>query len=67
MEDKVCACIAEILEEVVTPDTRQAECEAWDSLAHIRMIAALEELDISIPFEEVLEIQQVKDFFKFIK
>ena len=43
-------------------DTKREELDEWDSLAHIQLILELEsEYDIKIPFEEVVEINSIKD------
>ncbi len=49
-------------------DTKREELDEWDSLAHIQLILELEsEYDIKIPFEEVVEINSIKDILKYIE
>ncbi|WP_425449710.1 acyl carrier protein [Dethiothermospora halolimnae] len=68
--DKIFKVICEVLnisEGEIDVNTSRDYLEEWDSLAHIQIIAELEEqMDISIPFEEVAEIKEVKDFKKYI-
>lgn len=70
MENKIYQVIADILEVDVANITKEMcmeNVEEWDSIAHIRIIAELEEvLGMQIPFEKVLEIKRVGDFFEFI-
>lgn len=65
MKDKVLRLIEEILqapEGAVTPETKIADVEEWDSLAHVMIIGALEEqLGIEIPLDEAVEITCVQE------
>lgn len=65
MKDKVLRLIEEILqvpEGTVTPETKIADVEEWDSLAHVMIIGALEEqLGIEIPLDEAVEITCVQE------
>ena len=65
MECKVLRLIEEILqvpEGAVTPETKIADVEEWDSLAHVMIIGALEEqLGVEIPLDEAVEITCVQE------
>lgn len=65
MEEKVLRLIEEILkvpQGTIQPDTRIEDVEQWDSLAHVMIIGALEEqLGISIPLDEAVEIASVTE------
>jgi len=40
----------------------------WDSLAHIQLVASIEEeFNLSIPFEEVANINCLADFLKYLE
>lgn len=60
--------VNEILKiEDCTLNTNRKETESWDSLAHVMLIAEIEsKFNISIPFEEIGNIEKVNDFFKYI-
>lgn len=68
MKEKIIALINEILrlpEGTVTEDTLAADLEEWDSLAHVLIIGALEEnLGISIPLDEAVELTGVADILR---
>lgn len=65
MKDKVLRLIEEILqapEGAITPETKIADVEEWDSLAHVMIIGALEErLGVGIPLDEAVEITCVQE------
>lgn len=65
MKDKVLRLIEEILqapEGAITPETKIADVEEWDSLAHVMIIGALEErLGVEIPLDEAVEITCVQE------
>ncbi len=43
------------------------EIEEWDSMNHLSLVMALgEEFDITLEFEEVMEIEKVGDIFPII-
>jgi acyl carrier protein len=71
MEDKIIKIVAEILEmdeKRISLETTQQEIEEWDSLAHIRMIAEIEEqLGVLVPIEKVAEIYTVKDLIQAVQ
>ena len=48
--------------------TRQSDLKAWDSLAHIRLVSAIEsEFDIAFSLAEIEQITSVKQFVEVIK
>lgn len=68
MREKIIALIEETLElepGTVTENSMIDEIEGWDSLAHVLIIGELEnQLDISIPLDEAVEITSVKELFE---
>lgn len=68
MKEKIIALIEEILDVpagTVTEDTRSDEIVEWDSLAHVAIIGGLEErLGISIPVDEAMEIESVREILE---
>ena len=68
MEEKIIALITKTLdvpEGTITAETKIAEVEKWDSLAHVMLIGALEdELGIEIPIDEAAEMTGVADILK---
>lgn len=65
MQEKILKLIEEILQVpagTITADTKIEDVEEWDSLAHVMIIGALEEqLGISIPLDEAVEIASVAE------
>jgi acyl carrier protein len=52
----------------VTLGTRQKDLEAWDSLAHIRLVSGIEsEFDIQFSLAEIEQINSVRQFVDLIK
>lgn len=70
MEEKfldIAASVLRVKRENLNMDIRRDELETWDSLAHIALIAELEEeLGVEIPIEEVPNITALKDFKKYL-
>lgn len=68
MREKVIALIEETLnvpKGTITEDTKIADVEQWDSLAHVMIIGALEEkLGITLPLEEAIELTGVRELFE---
>lgn len=68
MKEKIILLIEDILKVpagTITEDTVIDEVEQWDSLAHVMIIGELEEqLKISIPLEEAIEIGSVKELLE---
>lgn len=53
---------------VVDLGTRQTDLKAWDSLAHIRLVSAIEnEFDIEFSLTEIERIASVKQFVELIE
>jgi acyl carrier protein len=53
---------------VVDLATRQSDLKAWDSLAHIRLVSAIEsEFDIAFSLAEIEQIASVKQFVEIIR
>jgi acyl carrier protein len=53
---------------VVGMDTRQADLNAWDSLAHIRLVSAVEsEFGFELSLKEIEEINSVRQFVDAIR
>ena len=52
----------------VALDTRQQDLNAWDSLAHIRLVSGIEsEFDIQFSLAEIEQITSVRQFVDLIK
>ena len=68
MKEKILLLIEDILKVpagTITEDTVIEEVEQWDSLAHVMIIGELEEqLKISIPLDEAIEISSVKELLE---
>ncbi len=57
---------ADIDEEFLYKDRK--EIAEWDSLAHLQLVAEVEErFKVEIPFEEVQNIKSLADFLKYAK
>lgn len=71
MTEKIINIVAEILEVEPTSlslATKQEDVEEWDSLAHIRMIAEIEEqLGISIAIDKVVEITTIEQLVQAVQ
>jgi acyl carrier protein len=53
---------------VVGIDTRQADLNAWDSLAHIRLVSAVEsEFGFELSLKQIEEISSVRQFVDAIR
>jgi Acyl carrier protein len=62
------AQVLEISEEKVTPETMQGEVDAWDSLAHFKLVIRIEEkYGVKIPMDKVSDIKSVADFYQYVK
>lgn len=68
MRKKIIALIEQALDVpagTVTEDTKIADVEQWDSLAHVMIIGELEEkLGISIPVEEAVELTGMRELLE---
>lgn len=71
MLEKLIEVIAEALEidrKKLELDTMKGNIDEWDSLGHLIVISMVEsEFNVKIPFEEVSEINTIRDFLKYIK
>ena len=69
MENKFLDIVASILRvnrEEINMDLKKDDLQSWDSLAHIALVAELEEeLNIEIPIEDVPNINSLCDFQKY--
>ena len=53
---------------VIGMDTRQADLNAWDSLAHIRLVSGVEsEFGFELSLKEIEEINSVRQFVEAIR
>lgn len=71
MEQKLLNIIEDVLDIEhgrLNLDSERKCIEEWDSLAHIQLIAMIEEeFDVNILLEEIDIINKISDFLKFIK
>ena len=69
MEEKILEIIKETFDlESVDESISQKNCEAWDSMGQLNLVADLEEaFDISLEPEEIGEMKSFKDVVKLIK
>lgn len=70
-QNKLLEIIADVLnvtKEELNINMHRKEIAQWDSLAHIQIIAELEEqLGAEIPFEAIPDITTISDFEKYLK
>jgi acyl carrier protein len=70
MADQLMAVVADVLcveEKTLTSDSGRDSLAVWDSLAHLQIIAGVEErFGVKIPFEDVALIRCIRDFEKYI-
>jgi len=65
---RIAAQVFRIPVEKVDLEMDKENLEAWDSLAHLHLIANIEEeFDISIPMEDIPNIHILADFLQYIK
>lgn len=67
MKEKIINLIADTLQverTLITEKTHMEDIPEWDSLMHIMVIGALEEIGVSIPLEEAIELSSVADILK---
>jgi len=71
MEEKFFDIVADILRVnrgVLNMNLGKDDLPSWDSLAHIALVAELEEeLNFDIPIEEVPNIKKLSDFKKYVR
>lgn len=70
MTDELKTVVADVLcveEKDLSPDSGRDNLAEWDSLAHLQIIAGVEErFSVKIPFEDVALICCIKDFEKYM-
>ncbi len=67
MKEKIMNLIADTLQvdrALITEQTQMEDIEQWDSLMHVMIMGELEELGISIPLDEAIEITSVAEILK---
>lgn len=69
MEEKILEIIKETFDlESVDESISQKNCEAWDSMGQLNLVADLEEaFNISLEPEEIGEMKSFKDVVKILK
>ncbi len=70
MEDIIFEIASKVLgvnKDSLTIESNRDDIYEWDSLAHLNLIAEMEErLNVTIPFEEIEDIYSLKDFLKYL-
>jgi acyl carrier protein len=68
MEEKILEILKETFElETVDRDCSQKNCEAWDSMGQLNLVAELEEaFDISLEPEEIGEMTSFDDVVRIV-
>ena len=70
MEETLCNLVAEMLNwdtNNLTLETKIADVEQWDSLAHVSILMAIEDkLNIEIDTDEFLKAQTINDILNLI-
>ena len=70
MKEKIKSIIAETLEletDVISDDSKVMDIPEWDSMMFVLILSELQEqLGITIPIDDALEIETVSDFYKFL-
>ena len=69
MEEKILAAMREVLEdENVDTACAQDNCEAWDSLRHLNLIAELEDVfNVEFEPEEIAEMKSFSAIHRAVK
>lgn len=63
----VAAYVFEIDSNLLSLDTEREKFEKWDSLAHLCLVAEIEErFHTRVPFEDIAAIKKLGDFLKYI-
>ncbi|HOL87441.1 MAG TPA: acyl carrier protein [Defluviitoga tunisiensis] len=69
MEDKILEIASKVFgvsKDNLSIESNRDDIHEWDSLAHLNLIAEMEEqLNITIPFEEIGNIRSLKDFLRY--
>jgi len=62
MIEKIIATVSEALGVPVTEATTQLNCEQWDSLSHLNIVIAIEDVfEVSFEPEEFTRMNTIKD------
>jgi acyl carrier protein len=71
MGEQLIAIVARALRvppSMLTLESGPGDLEAWDSLAQVDIISEIEaEFGVSIPIEQVSEIQHIRDFLRYVE
>ena len=68
MIESIIKTIGEVLEIQANEETSQNNCEGWNSLQHLNIIVALEDVfDISFEPEDIAKMKSVIEIEKTIK
>lgn len=69
--NKLCRFVAEILgveHDEVGPDTGPGIIPKWDSLAHIQLVAAMEETyEVQLSMDEIINLFSVRDIVTLLE
>jgi len=64
----VASYVFEVDSSSLSLDTERKNLEKWDSLAHLSLVAEIEErFQVRIPFEDIAGIKKLRDFLRYIK
>ena len=67
MTDQIIKIIEDVLKVPVDQETAQDNCDQWDSLRHLSIIVAIEEVfDVSFEPEDIAKMKNVQDIEKFL-
>jgi acyl carrier protein len=61
MRDRIIEIARTILGDHVSIETSMENTPSWDSLKTLQIVMALDEADISVPFEKIAEIRSILD------
>ena len=68
MKKKIIDVTSEVFQVPVTEETTQNNCDKWDSLHHLNLIVALEEMfDVSFEPEEIAVMKSIRDIEKMLE
>jgi acyl carrier protein len=71
MGERLIAIVAAALRvqpSTLTLESGPGDLPAWDSLAQINVVSEIEaEFGVSIPVEQVAEIQHIRDFLRYLE
>ena len=70
-EDRIRAILADVLDlrlDEVTEELTASKANAWDSLAHVRIVVSLEEeFGVDVPMDEVDELDEYLRIVEYIQ